>query len=275
MTTKTPTKNDLALLEQAVTALAGRCDGAEMRDEQGFNKPDSVAGRFLAVKVGQWSEHEAWRLWKMLHKYSKQLARYGIDYSQIAPPREVAAAAGDLNGRFVDYADGVFEFHFPYGDYEELKPQLGIFRGRRFDKNQLGEKCWFILASQAGLVQTFALDNDFTISQAAMTVIQAPPQTAEKAGRVVQVKDGHWKVTFEFAWPIVNALQDIRGAFFDKPGMFWTVPQSQTAALVALAEKFNLEMETPVTASPAPRPAASFPVHEQIRFMSKAERQQL
>ena len=76
---------DSALLEQAVTELANRCDGASTEDGLGFNKIDSFFGKSLASK-DSWSPKQQRAAWRMIAKYKGQLTNYGIDYSEIPEP---------------------------------------------------------------------------------------------------------------------------------------------------------------------------------------------
>jgi len=91
-------KNDpkVKLIYRAIQALAGTdYDGAEQKNDVGFNKMDSAFGRSLAEK-----EWEAWSIrmvafaYKMIRKYRVQLLRiHKIDFNDIAvipDPDEIA-----------------------------------------------------------------------------------------------------------------------------------------------------------------------------------------
>ena len=61
--------NNEQMIHRAVTELAERCDGARVKDEAGFNKPDSFGGIYLAaVPVERWSAAMLWNAWKMTQK---------------------------------------------------------------------------------------------------------------------------------------------------------------------------------------------------------------
>jgi len=81
---------DSGLLEQAVSELANRFDGASTEDGVGFNKIDSFFGKSLVTK-DVWTPKQQRAAWRMLSKYSKQLASYGINYDDIPEPVPVVA----------------------------------------------------------------------------------------------------------------------------------------------------------------------------------------
>jgi SNF2 family DNA or RNA helicase len=79
-------------IQQAVRALAGVCDGALKRDDQGFNGRDTRFGQSLAaIPHDDWSIRQLATAHKMLATYRGQLAGFGIDYAALrAPDAEVA-----------------------------------------------------------------------------------------------------------------------------------------------------------------------------------------
>lgn len=70
-------------LERAISSLLGVCDGASSLDGQGFNGVDAGYARHLNSKP-EWSRLDAQNANKMLRKYRRQLAGFGIDYEQLA-----------------------------------------------------------------------------------------------------------------------------------------------------------------------------------------------
>lgn len=75
------------LLKQAIGALAGVCDGAEKRDDEGFDGQDTRAGHLLAfLPLEAWPPSAFHRAWKWTHKYHRQLALMQIDCSALAEP---------------------------------------------------------------------------------------------------------------------------------------------------------------------------------------------
>lgn len=72
-------------LEQAILFLAGRCDGANSWDGQGFNKFDTGFGHWLAGQIEDKQpllKSHAEAALKMVGKYSKQLERAGLTLPQ-------------------------------------------------------------------------------------------------------------------------------------------------------------------------------------------------
>lgn len=72
-------------LEQAILFLAGRCDGANTWDGQGFNKFDAGFGHWLAEQIESKQpllKSHAEAALKMVGKYSKQLERAGLSLPQ-------------------------------------------------------------------------------------------------------------------------------------------------------------------------------------------------
>lgn len=72
-------------LEQAILFLAGRCDGANSWDGQGFNKFDTGFGRWLAERIESKQpilKSHAEAVLRMLGKYSKQLERADLTLPQ-------------------------------------------------------------------------------------------------------------------------------------------------------------------------------------------------
>lgn len=76
-------------LDQAVKALAERCNYATTWDHQGFSKFDADFGHKMAnLPMDRWTFRQAKAVHKMLKKYRKQLAGMGIDYTLIPEPQE-------------------------------------------------------------------------------------------------------------------------------------------------------------------------------------------
>lgn len=72
-------------LEQAITYLADRCDGAFSQDGQGFNGADTGFGHWLSGLINQQKpilKNHAQSALKMLRKYIKQLERGGLTLPQ-------------------------------------------------------------------------------------------------------------------------------------------------------------------------------------------------
>lgn len=96
-------------LDQAVLALASRCNYASTWDGQGFNKPDSRWGHDMAdlIEAGRaMSPKQAAITHRMIQKYKVQLSRYGIDYDSIAKPVVPVDGNGHKPGQTVGSTTG-------------------------------------------------------------------------------------------------------------------------------------------------------------------------
>jgi hypothetical protein len=87
LTTTPFDREGYALLKQAVEALAGVCDGAESRDDEGFDGGDSKAGHLLAfLPLSAWPPAAFHRAWKWTRKYHRQLELMRLDCTTLPEP---------------------------------------------------------------------------------------------------------------------------------------------------------------------------------------------
>ena len=78
-----------ASLKDAVNALAGVCDGALTKDDQGFDGTDTRGGHLYAfLPQDAWPLCVFHRAWRWTKKYHGQLGRMGIDCSDLSEPPE-------------------------------------------------------------------------------------------------------------------------------------------------------------------------------------------
>lgn len=152
MTDQTPT------LEQAIQALAMRCDGAVTEDGVGFNGTDARFGRVLAEKIGDWTPRMRRIAWDMTQKYQVQLSHYGVEWAEIPePPKEDSAEGrkamkthrekkyGPEAPAAVSFVDDHFEITFPYNPDHVI--EVKKIPGRAFRKETAsGRKFWKIPA---------------------------------------------------------------------------------------------------------------------------------
>lgn len=119
-------------IQQAVRAIASRCDGCRTDDEMGFNGRDTSFGKSLAaIPHDNWSQKQLECAYKMMRTYRQQLLAVGIDYDAIAKPevelervraRREAATTQQATGRpqaqprrmFRDEAHDRWILEFPY-----------------------------------------------------------------------------------------------------------------------------------------------------------------
>lgn len=76
-------------LKQAVDALARVCDGANARDDRGFDGTDTRAGHLYAsIPLEAWPLSAFHRAWRWAAKYRRQLEQSGVDCALVPePPR--------------------------------------------------------------------------------------------------------------------------------------------------------------------------------------------
>lgn len=75
------------LLKQAVEALAGVCDGALLRDDQGFDGTDTRAGHLYAfLPLDAWPLCAFHRAWHWTKKYHRQLEAMQLDCTSLQEP---------------------------------------------------------------------------------------------------------------------------------------------------------------------------------------------
>lgn len=94
-------------LMDAITILAGQCDGARTQDGTGFSMTDTSWGTLLALhgSTSMAADDVERRLtWERLRKYKGQLARNGLDFDQIdvpppLPPEEGRGGGGGTGAR--------------------------------------------------------------------------------------------------------------------------------------------------------------------------------
>jgi len=76
-----------ALAKRAVEALAGVCDGAQIRDDRGFDGTDTRAGHLYAfLPLDAWPLCVFHRVWRWTRKYHRQLEAMDIDCLRLPEP---------------------------------------------------------------------------------------------------------------------------------------------------------------------------------------------
>lgn len=109
---------------EALNKLLSVCDGAQSKDDRGFNGADSpIARSFAGYPV--WSEKQQNYVINMLRKYTMQLFDYGIDYYALTKEQtkeekqkafEEARKAVQVQPErpILDYKDNVFTLKMPF-----------------------------------------------------------------------------------------------------------------------------------------------------------------
>lgn len=137
-------------LEQALCFLAARCDGAYEEDGQGFNKPDSRFGKWLAHQIETQQpilKAQAQGALKMLQKYQRQLERGGLtlpdwqaiehQYPNMPPP--VHSEADELPEKRVTVVGNKIAVYAPYDSTGQFQALAKSIDGYKFDG---GDKSW-------------------------------------------------------------------------------------------------------------------------------------
>ncbi|GCE32014.1 hypothetical protein KDA_74980 [Dictyobacter alpinus] len=127
-------------LKHAVEALAGVCDGALMRDDQGFDGTDTRAGHLYAyLPLDAWPLSIFHRAWRWTKKYHRQLGEMQIDCSALPEP---PVFEGE-DRQIALHPDGTgFFVIFPNDDW----PLVDSFRnlpGNALHKEPIGTKLFF------------------------------------------------------------------------------------------------------------------------------------
>jgi hypothetical protein len=147
-------------LENALCFLAARCDGANQEDGQGFNKPDSRFGKWLAAAIENKQpilKAQAQGAWKMLQKYRGQLERGGltlppweaIEHQYPNTPPAVPSEADELPEKRVTIVGDKIAVYAPYdptGRFQQLAKSID---GYQFNGN---DKSWRFPLKQIEIV---------------------------------------------------------------------------------------------------------------------------
>lgn len=82
------------LLIRAIKSLAEACDGAQQRDNVGFNGLDSAFGKSLAAQAERWTPKQEAAAYKLIARYKTQLKTvHGIDFDLIPKPADAVIGA--------------------------------------------------------------------------------------------------------------------------------------------------------------------------------------
>ncbi|GHP00682.1 hypothetical protein KSF_107290 [Reticulibacter mediterranei] len=125
------------VLKQAVEALAGVCDGAAARDDQGFDGADTRAGHLYAfLPLDAWPLSAFHRAWCWTKKYHRQLGALQIDCSALPEP---PLYTGE-DRQIALHTDGTgFFVVFPHDDWR-LVESFRTLSGTALHKEPIGAK---------------------------------------------------------------------------------------------------------------------------------------
>mgnify|MGYP001582295455 FL=1 len=186
-------------LHQAVLYLAGRCDGAVTKDDQGFMAMDTKFGHRLAgLPPAVWSPAMQAEAHAMLGKYRTQLAGGGIDYDAIPRPtlaptpearreawalardqergRPLAPAETDPRRADVDEDRHELRLRFPY--HEDVIARVRGVPGARWNKPA---GAWVIPLSPASVtaLRGFLADTRFPVAPEVLARLDAIEHDAD------------------------------------------------------------------------------------------------
>lgn len=270
-------------LQTAAQALAARdSDRASEMNGVGFNKSDGWFGHALAtMPIDEWSVDVTVHAYRTLRKYAKQLAAYGVEFSEIPEPdvewtpghrtkarddawnrsaRPGPAVDTTVRVEFADPGDptvGV-TVSFPY-DPDNVA-RVKAIGGGRFERDT---KAWAFegpLGSKqrAGLAvfieQTGADSNVDVADLVTADEAEAAREEAAKPAKRIELIDGdtrHVRVVFPYDPAVVHAVKQLPGAkFSEKDGAkFWRVPVSASEGLVAVAREHGFTAASEVHAA--------------------------
>lgn len=187
-----------APLEQALLYLAGRCDGAQSRDDAGFNGADTAYGHWLADMIDAdrpLLRKHAESAYKMLRKYQRQLSEAGIvvlpweqlegRYAETAAPAAPGPAVDAPPERRIDLRDQDLIVYSPY-DPEAVAKTKAIRPAGQFNKYKTGDKGWYFpLTAAEALLNAFP---DYAIDPAIVALVE--DARAEKLRAAVEAAQG-------------------------------------------------------------------------------------
>jgi superfamily II DNA or RNA helicase len=252
----------MSLLHRAVAELAVRCDGALDKDEQGFNKPDSYLGKYMAaVPFASWTPEMARAAWEMLAKYKVQLLRYGVDYDAIEEP---PAAEGAIGKNLIDFNSERREFDVTFDYSWQMKERVKAMPGAQYR----GNGAWHLPVTSHEALVAFAGDYHFLMTAGALDALaridelvaaaraEAPAKNAGPA-HAIDFDGAAFQIRFPKAdAPLRQVVKEtVPGRRWDGEARCWTAPHSAGRALAALAEQFDFAVADDARAAFVTAPA--------------------
>lgn len=260
-------------IHNAVKALSGVCDGAVTHDKRGFNGGDSRYGKQLAM-TPELSPRQAANAYRILKKYTKQLAKLGVDYAALIAPtpedleRGPAASNGQPGGKVVgvDKERQNFRIVHPYEVAKAMIPKLAVFPGRRFTYQPFPH--WLIPANlaNASRILDYAIENDYEVTEAAMLLYdehmaetggmpldELPPQAKHpdrffedgknRAGKAAICVHFGFSAEFKEIYGIVSGLDNAQFQGQVQP-KHWTVGETarNAIALLKMAKDYHFSI---------------------------------
>lgn len=232
-------RQETPTLGHAVRVLASVCDRAYNQDGAGFNRFDSEFGHQLAeIPEENWSPKMKMAAWKMLGKYRKQLAGYGIVYEDIPVPIMEAPADKPKAVKRIELDGDEFIVRFPYDP--ALVDQVRGIEGRWWNAQQ---RYWGVPLASAAELAAFAAKYGFQASDEANALLRRETPDPDKPA--VTVVDGMIYVRFLYDVNLVYEIKRIAGAKWLKAKRAWVIPleEASVSALERVVDTFGLVVD--------------------------------
>jgi len=221
-------------LKQAVDALANVCDGADARDDEGFDGSDTRTGHLLAfLPLEAWPNSAFHRAWKWTHKYHQQLEAMHIDCTGLSQP---PVCEGEDRHIALHPTENGFYVVFPY-DPELIDAFRSLPGGQlhtvpigQGDKLSFRYRTVRLVAGAGEALLAFTSRYAFTLG------LGVQERAQEGAGDVEVATQSEYRVVMEeggdvFAlyFPRIEALnQEVKGIVGRRPssvgGFHWLIP---------------------------------------------------
>lgn len=219
------------LLVRAIETLASVCDGAHSTDGAGFSAQDSGFGKRLAlVPAEAWGPTVTRKAWEVTRKYSAQLSRLGIAWSDI--PEPARAAGGDV--RAVDYIEGRFIIRF--GWEPQLVTAVKTIHGVRWNSV---DKVWTAPIRSAAEVAAWSDRHNFLLTFSARAAFAAPEAIPSAPVGMAGCDADGIRLDFEYDAGLVTAVRHLIGRKWDADNRCWRFPPTsvrEVRAFVAAHE---------------------------------------
>jgi hypothetical protein len=215
------------LLKQAVDALAAVCDGAHRRDTVGYNGIDARYGHLLAfLSLEEWPPEAFYRAWKMLRKYSRQLASADIDYARLPEPPNY-----DGEDRQITFNEATGDFVVVFSYDPLLLEEFRSVPGNDFVNQPVPHRLVHPVKGAEAALLAFAQTHAFVLGKG----------TRERLQRYrVELEDGQLALFFPFDRTLNEEVKAIPGWSTTRSGGFhWLIPLSQFSAVQALVARHS------------------------------------
>jgi hypothetical protein len=254
-------------LVAALNEISSRCDYADAKDGVGFNATDTYFGKALAtMPVEDWSESMVVDAYKMLAKYRKQLAQYGVDYDAIPAPPDFEHRDGDGRAYAKETMAREYEaellkeqrqikthpserhvsVQFPY-DPELVDAIKAAVPSDHREWNG-DSKQWLVTAEAAPALNKVLEEFEFTISAGAEQLIAAEQnemtQPVVESAQATLDGDKIVVVTAEFpGWDAVNAMKEVKGRKWNGEANVFPLTAADELIELAASEVFEHGLE--------------------------------